>query len=350
VIKKETENLPSVSVVIPTLNCGSFLNLCLDSIFNQEYPKELIEILIIDGGSADDTLEIAKKYTDKIFYNPLRTGEAGKAIGVKNAKNELIALIDSDNILPDKNWFFQMIEPFLDNNKIIGSEPLRYTYRKSDGIITRYCALTGMNDILCLFIGNYDRFCYLTGKWTGLDISYIEYKNYLEISFNKDNVYSIPTIGANGTFFRRTFFNGIDIGDYLFDIDLLAIKVSKSQDNVYFAKVKNGIIHIFSGNTLKYIKKQKRRIVDYRKYKKYRKYNWTSINNKGIAKFTIYTILFFPLIFESLIGYFKKRDLCWAFHPLACYTTLLIYSFNTLLKGYYPKKCEYKKILKGFYT
>ena len=80
--------------MIPTLNCSSFLNLCLDSIINQNYPKELIEILIIDGGSTDNTVEIAKNYTEKIFYNPLRTGEAGKAVGIKKACNEIIALIN----------------------------------------------------------------------------------------------------------------------------------------------------------------------------------------------------------------------------------------------------------------
>lgn len=43
-----------------------------------------------------------------IFPNPLRTGEAGKAIGVKEAKNEIIALIDSDNLLPQRDWLLKM--------------------------------------------------------------------------------------------------------------------------------------------------------------------------------------------------------------------------------------------------
>jgi len=320
--------LPSISVIVPTLNSSKYLNLCLDSIANQEYPKELIEILIIDGGSVDNTIEIAKNYTKKILNNPLRTGEAGKAIGVKNAKNELIALIDSDNILPDKNWFLEMIKPFLEDNNIVGSEPLEYTYRKSDGFITRYCALMGMNDILCLFIGNYDRFCYLTGKWTEMKVTFENKKNYLNLNFSYENINQIPTIGANGTIFRRSFFENIDIGDYLFDIDLIALKISIKKDNIYFAKVRNGIIHFFSGNILSYARKQKRRIRDYKKYKKFRKYAWLKINNKGIIKFIFYTILIFPIVFQSFSGYFRKKDLAWFFHPIACFVTLFIYSFN----------------------
>jgi glycosyltransferase involved in cell wall biosynthesis len=331
---KLNNKLFSVSIIIPTLNCGTFLNLCLDSIINQNYPKELIDILIIDGGSTDNTLEIAKIYADKILSNPLRTGEAGKAIGVKNAKNELIALIDSDNILPDKNWLVEMVRPLLEDNKIVGSEPLEYTYRKTDSFITRYCALTGMNDILCLFIGNYDRYCYLTGKWTEMEISFKDKKNYLNLNFNYKNVNQIPTIGANGTIFRRSFFENIDIGDYLFDIDLIALKISSMKDDIYFAKVRNGIIHLFSGNILTYIRKQKRRIRDYKKYKKFRKYAWLEINNKGIIKFIFYTILIVPVILQSFRGFFKKKDSAWFFHPIACFITLFIYGFSLInIKG-----------------
>ena len=330
----DIHNFLSISVIIPTFNCGNFLNLCLDSIANQDYPKELIEILIIDGGSTDDTVEIAKNYTDKIFYNILRTGEAGKEIGVKNARNELIALIDSDNILPDKNWFFEMTRPFLEDNNIIGSEPLEYTYRKSDSIITRYCALMGMNDILCLFIGNYDRYCYLTGRWTEMEVSFEDKKYYLNLNFNYKNVNQIPTIGANGTIFKRNFFENLDIGNYLFDVDLIAWKISNPSDIVYFAKVKNSIIHLFSGNILTYIRKQKRRIRDYKKYKKFRKYAWLKVNNKGIIKFILYTLLIAPLFFQSLKGFFKKKDLAWFFHPIACFITLFIYGFNFInVKG-----------------
>jgi len=56
-----------------------------------------------------------------------------------------------------------MTEPFQDR-EIAGVEPLHYTYRKEDGYITRYSAMLGMNDPLCLFLGNYDRMCMVTGN------------------------------------------------------------------------------------------------------------------------------------------------------------------------------------------
>ena len=74
----DTENLPLVSFLIPTLNSERVLGDCLKSIVDQAYPKKKIEIIVADAGSKDKTLEIAKKYKAKIYKNPLKTGEAGR--------------------------------------------------------------------------------------------------------------------------------------------------------------------------------------------------------------------------------------------------------------------------------
>lgn len=59
---------PSISIVLPTLNCSQSVNLTLDSILAQDYPG--IEVVVVDGGSEDRTLEIIKGFRDdriKIF-------------------------------------------------------------------------------------------------------------------------------------------------------------------------------------------------------------------------------------------------------------------------------------------
>ncbi len=115
---------PSVSIITPTYNSAKTLAACLESIKDQDYRGE-IEIIIADGGSTDSTLEIVKKYTDNIYPNPLKTGEAGKAAGVKHAKNEIIAFIDSDNILPSRDWLSRMknFRKVLSNQGVL-KEPL----------------------------------------------------------------------------------------------------------------------------------------------------------------------------------------------------------------------------------
>lgn len=310
---------------MPTFNSEKTLALALDSIRMQDYPQDKVEIIIADGGSRDHTLDIAKKYTDKIFANPLKTGEAGKAVGVKHATGEIVALIDSDNILPERDWFKRMVEPFSDDT-IVGSEPLYYTYRKEDGYITRYCALIGMNDPLCLFMGNYDRYCVLTGKWTEMEIKQSDKGRYLKIDLNEKQ---IPTIGANGFLIRKNGLEQCSISAYLFDIDV--IYELTLQDHNHYAKVKVGIIHIFSGTISTFVRKQRRRIKDYSYYNKLnlRRYPWGKLDKQNIFKFFVFSVLIVPLLGQVVIGLTKKRDPAWIFHIPACWLTLVIYGYGT---------------------
>ena len=312
----------SISVVIPTLNSERFLPECLESIRKQDYPAEKIEIIIADGGSTDSTREIARKYNCSIYSNPLKTAEAGKAVGVKHANGEIIALIDSDNILPETGWFRRMIAPF-DDEDIAGAEPLYYTYRETDGYITRYCALIGANDPLCIFLGNYDRYSLLTNNWTGMTIRQEDMGDYLSLELKEAQ---LPTIGANGFLIRKGLLNSCSIEDYLFDIDIVYELVMQGHNK--FAKVKTGIIHIFSVTMSGFMRKQKRRIRDYGYYQKIgvRKYPWSKLDKSGILKFILFTITIFPLVAQAAIGWSRKRDSAWTFHVLACWITLVIYA------------------------
>ena len=317
---------PSISIVFATLNAGSVLENCLESIAKQNYPKDRFEVIIADGGSKDNTLAIAKKYEVKILKNPLKTSEAGKAVCVKQAHGDLIAFIDSDNILPDENWLLQMVAPFEDDN-IVGSEPITYTYRRQDPFLTRYFALLGMNDPICLFIGNYDRISVLTNKWTNLKFTQVDKGNYLKTKLDTE---PLPTIGANGTLIRKSTLFKQPIGDYLFDIDLF-VNILRKDGCFYFAKVKNGIIHTYvEDDIIKFFRKQLRRINDmsYHKAKGGRSVNWEGSFFWRVVYFQIQSLLVFPIIYQTLKGYLRKPDPAWLFHPVACYSTLVIYLYG----------------------
>lgn len=334
----------TVSIVIPTLNSGRTLKDCLESIVGQDYPKDRVEVVIADGGSTDSTLAIVDSLENRINMrvvpNRLKTGEAGKAEGVKAAKNEILAFIDSDNILPDRAWLKRMVEPFEDP-EIIGAEPIGYTYRLNDGYITRYCALLGMNDPLCLFLGNYDRHCTLTGRWTEMPKKEEDKGDYLKIDLDRKN---LPTIGANGFFINRSALEGLGIGDYLFDIDVIYELLNQNgsavnSTNKKFAKVKTGIIHIFSGDMRSFARKQRRRVRDYLYYNKLdiRKYPWGGAVRLKLLKFVLSCLTVIPLLNQSVKGYRKKPDGAWFFHPLACWITLWEYGLGRI-KGIFSVK------------
>ncbi len=323
------KNLPSISVVMPTLNASRTLRESLSSVQKQDYPPDLIEIIIVDGGSTDSTLEIAKSFRARIIKNPLKTSEAGKATGIDNAKNELILLIDSDNILPRPDWLLKMTRPFRDP-EITGSEPLRYDTRKKEGLINQYCSLIGANDPLCMFLGNYDRFNYLTGKWTGIKVSQKKKDRYLKVAALGDE---FPTIGANGFLVRKKAVEKYAKEDYFFDIDAtydLAVNQHKS-----FAKVDVGIYHLYAPNLKTFCRKQTRRILDFLHFKNKgndkRVYPWASKKSLSkIFKFCLYSSLVFPTCLQAIRGYSKKPNSAWFFHPIACLITLFIYASRSL--------------------
>lgn len=320
------KDLPSISVIFATLNAAKVLEACLKSISEQDYPKKKVEVIIGDGGSIDGTLEIARRYGVKIIENPLKTSEAGKAVTLKYAKGDLVAFIDSDNILPNKNWFKEMVEPFNDK-EIITSEPIAFTYRKTDPWLTRYFALLGMNDPICLFIGNYDRKSVLTGRWTSLKFEEEDKGGYLKVKLDHE---PIPTIGANGTLIRRKVLIDNFSGDYLFDIDVI-LRMMRSRGQIYIAKVKNGIVHTYVEKDMKkFFKKQVRRINDmsFHRSRGSRETDWEKDFFWKAVWFQFQCFLVFPILWQTIKGFVKKLDIAWVFHPIACYSTWLIYLYG----------------------
>jgi len=70
--KKIQNNLPFVSIVVPCRNEEKYIGKCLDSLIYNDYPKNLIEIFVIDGMSEDNTKGIIEKYIEK--YPIKKTG------------------------------------------------------------------------------------------------------------------------------------------------------------------------------------------------------------------------------------------------------------------------------------
>lgn len=331
----------TVSIVTPTYNSMRTLDTYMNAILMQTYPHEAIELIFADGGSTDGTLEQISKYSEncdisiKLFENPLRTAEAGKAVGVRQAENDIILLLDSDNIIPARNWMERMMAPF-DEKEIVASEPIKYTYRKQDSVINRYCALIGMNDPLCMFTGNYDRYCCVTGKWTEVEREETDRGDYLSIKFRED---MIPTIGANGFFMKRQELIDNFEGDYLFDIDVLW-ELFKKNPELRVAKVKTGIVHLFCPDIATFRRKQNRRITDFLYFAdaKGRKYPWSKVGKEKIILFAFSCVTLFPLLVQSYIGFKKKPDLqVWLFHPAACWITLWVYGTGTI-RGLFHKE------------
>lgn len=82
-----------VSVVVPTLNEGRCLEKCLSSFADG---KLKTEIIVVDGGSADGTREIARKYADKVFNLKARGIGTARQFGLENARGKYVYMTDAD--------------------------------------------------------------------------------------------------------------------------------------------------------------------------------------------------------------------------------------------------------------
>lgn len=316
----------SVSVLVPTLNSERTLAACLGALRAQRYPAEALEIVVADGGSSDRTRAIALEHGARVVDNPLRTGEAGKAAALRAARHELVALIDSDNIVVGPDWLERMTAPFADP-AVVGAEPLRFVAEPEDTVIDRYCALIGANDPFCLFAGVYDKHSLLTGRWTGLPVAVAEREGWFTFALAQP----LPTIGANGTVYRRAALEGI-VGDYLMDVDLPVVLGTRIP-GARFAKVDVGIRHLFCSDTRAFVRKQTRRVRDYfspEARAEPRVYPWGGLVAKAAARFVLACVTVVPLLAQSLRLYARSRDPAAFYHPVAAWLTLGVYGTNVL--------------------
>jgi len=94
---------PFVSVVIPVLNEERYIAPCLTSILGVNYPSDRLEIILVDNGSTDKTLEIAQKFDVDIQIKEGVNVGAVRNFGAGCAEGDVLVFLDSDCVI-DEHW------------------------------------------------------------------------------------------------------------------------------------------------------------------------------------------------------------------------------------------------------
>lgn len=106
------EQYPSVTVVIPVRDRRDEIHDCLKSLAQLDYPKDKLEVIVVDDGSTDDTAQVVEAFDVHLIRQPISRGPAFcRNIGVKEANGEIIAFIDSD-CTSNPAWLKQLIPYF----------------------------------------------------------------------------------------------------------------------------------------------------------------------------------------------------------------------------------------------
>jgi glycosyltransferase involved in cell wall biosynthesis len=103
-------DLPIVSVIIPVYNAEKNISPLIESLLDLDYPKELLEIIIVDNNSSDRSKEIVKKYPVKLLGEKnIQSSYAARNKGLRNSKGVVLAFTDADCIVKD-SWLKKGIE------------------------------------------------------------------------------------------------------------------------------------------------------------------------------------------------------------------------------------------------
>lgn len=106
-----------LSIIVPVYNVSDYLEKCLKSLQKQNFPAN-VEVILVDDGSTDDSGKICDKFknnTTPPYFLTIHTKNRGLAaarnIGLKEARGEYIAWVDSDDYITDDWW--KIIQPIL---------------------------------------------------------------------------------------------------------------------------------------------------------------------------------------------------------------------------------------------
>ncbi len=113
--------LPGISFVIPVLNGAQTIKGCIESVLSLSYPRNLIEIIVVDNGSTDGTVSTLEHFNEvKIILEPRRGRSFARNAGWKAARYEFIAFVDCDVVL-EKQWLRYILQTFC-SDKIASSQ------------------------------------------------------------------------------------------------------------------------------------------------------------------------------------------------------------------------------------
>ena len=108
---------PKVSIIVATLNSERTIDECLKAIFELNYPKDFLEVIVVDGCSKDATVKIAQKYPVKVISAPLNA-PAAYNYAMKMVSNDVLGFIDADAKV-EKEWLNKLVA-CLDDPQVAG--------------------------------------------------------------------------------------------------------------------------------------------------------------------------------------------------------------------------------------
>jgi glycosyltransferase involved in cell wall biosynthesis len=114
---------PAASVIVPVLNGEATLAGLLVALKAQAGMPGGFEILVVDNGSTDRTVEIARSHGVQVLHQPVRGPSAARNLGLARAQADIIFFTDADTI-PSRRWLALLLAAFADPEVILATSPI----------------------------------------------------------------------------------------------------------------------------------------------------------------------------------------------------------------------------------
>lgn len=305
---------PVISIITPALDSEKTMDFFFQELKKQTYGKNKMEIIVIDGGSRDETVRISIKNGATVIYNPSILAEPGIYLGMKKAHGDLLMILATDNYYND----IMAIEKIV---RVFGDKSIYAAFPKHDS--EAYFSLFAK--YINTFTDPFNHFIY------GEAANARTFRNIYK-TLEHNNIYDIYDFSSNNISPILAFAQGFTIRkDY-----------SRTSRDKY-DDIKPIISLTESGKKIAYVHSISlfhNTIKDYKQF--IRKTRWATMNairnkNYGIAyrkkyltfiqkiKMNIWPIyslsLILPVI-RSVIGLLQDKEGIWVFHPVICFLSI----------------------------
>lgn len=327
------KKLPSITIITCILNCHiPTFKQALNSIKIQKYPKELIQHIVMDGGSTNESPKLARRYNCSVIVRKdLRDkDEARVGLAIKKAKGDVILMLQSDNILTSSDWLLKMVKPLMENKRVFCTFSAYNSYYKNMPAITKYCALFGSPDPTLYYLNKTEKIRMDVKQYDNGKILSTT-RSYRIVQFNKDN---LPTLGDNGHMFLKSAIKRVikDPTAYL-HTDAFSELLDFGYDT--FGVVNNSIIHVQKTDIFSMLKRRievKEQCYDQNRGKRtYLVFNWNSYKDcVNLTRYIIFSFTFIIPLIDSIRGYTRIRERAWFLHPLICFLLVIAYGVSEI--------------------
>jgi cellulose synthase/poly-beta-1,6-N-acetylglucosamine synthase-like glycosyltransferase len=140
------ESLPSYTLIVPTKNEESVVRRCLDGILNLDYPKNKIQVIVVDGNSGDNTCKICSEFEQKYPQNfkviseqTTRGKPAALNLALPHATGDIVGVFDADS-LPEPD-VLSKVSAYLDDQQIQAIQGMTTSINERSNVLTRVISM-----------------------------------------------------------------------------------------------------------------------------------------------------------------------------------------------------------------